>query len=113
MSIETVLVTPGMLPPTIRTTPNSPMVWAKLSGTPVTSPEIDNGRTIRKKVLNLETPSVCEAAIRRGSTAANEAANGCTADGRLYGIEPITSTTKVNARVCAVLAYHLRPIGQR
>ena len=33
-----VRVTPGMLPPTIRTTPNSPSVWAKLRTTPVRIP---------------------------------------------------------------------------
>ena len=28
--VEITRVCPGILPPTIRTTPNSPMVWAKL-----------------------------------------------------------------------------------
>ena len=61
--MDTVRVTPGMFPPTISTTPNSPMVWAKLSATPVTSPEIESGRITRKKVFVREAPSVAEAAM--------------------------------------------------
>src|SRR6266496_1538329 len=57
MSIETVRVTPSMLPPTISTTPNSPRVCAKLIMTPVTTPATDSGRVIRRKVINLEMPS--------------------------------------------------------
>ncbi|MNY76225.1 hypothetical protein D3C86_2157410 [compost metagenome] len=35
MAIDTTLVSLGILPPTIKTTPNSPMVWAKVSTIPV------------------------------------------------------------------------------
>ena len=86
-----------MFPPTISTTPNSPMVWAKLSATPVTSPEIESGRITRKKVFVREAPSVAEAAMSLLSTAEKDAAKGCTANGRLYRIEPITRPSKVNA----------------
>src|SRR3954468_4846711 len=109
--MESVRVTPGMLPPTISTTPNSPMVWAKLSAIPVTSPEVDKGKMIRKNVLTREAPSVWEAATNRGSTAENEAAKGCTANGKLYKIDPITRPSKVNTRVCPVKACQARPKG--
>src|SRR5258708_5079408 len=102
---------PGMLPPTISTTPNSPMVWAKLRATPVTTPETDKGKTTRKKVRSREAPNVCEAATNRESTAANEAAKGCTANGKLYRIDPINRPSKVNARVLPVIAYQPRPNG--
>src|SRR5437016_11693555 len=69
MSIETVRVTPGMLPPTMSTTPNSPMVWAKLRTTPVTTPAIDNGNVTRTNVANRDIPSVHEASTSFGSTA--------------------------------------------
>src|SRR5438067_13905171 len=111
MSIETVRVTPGRLPPTISTTPNSPIVWAKLKATPVTRPDAERGRITRKKVRSFEAPKVAEAAINLGSTAANDAANGCTANGKLYRREPITSPLNVNARVWLVRASHQRPIG--
>ena len=36
-------MTPGIFPPTISTTPNSPIVWAKLSAEPVMRPGIESG----------------------------------------------------------------------
>ena len=100
--METVRVTPGIFPPIISTTPNSPTVCAKLRAIPVTSPGLDSGKTTRQNVRHPEAPKVAEAASRRVSTAANEAAKGCTAKGRLYKIEPITRPAKVNASVWPV-----------
>src|SRR5207245_11534069 len=68
MSIETVRVTPGMLPPTMSTTPNSPMVWAKLRTTPVTTPAIDNGNVTRTNVASRDIPRVHEASTNYGFT---------------------------------------------
>src|ERR1035438_5119957 len=51
MEMETVRVTPAILPPTMRTTPNSPMVWAKLRMAPVAIPERASGTTTRRKLL--------------------------------------------------------------
>src|SRR5215469_4238099 len=99
MSIETVRVTPGMLPPTIRTTPNSPIVWAKDSTVPVISPADESGAITRMNVRSGEAPSVPEAAISLESTEENEVAKGCTAKGRLYRIDPTTRPENVNARV--------------
>src|SRR6266576_392788 len=66
--METVRVTPGMLPPTISTTPNSPMVWAKLSAVPVTRPDIESGRMMWKNVRRRDAPRVADAASKRRST---------------------------------------------
>ena len=52
MEIETVRVTPAMLPPTISTTPNSPMVWAKLRMAPVAMPGSDSGTITRRNVAS-------------------------------------------------------------
>src|ERR1700688_4999638 len=106
MLIDSVRVTPGMLPPTISTTPNSPIVCANVSATPVTSPENDKGTITRQKVRNFDTPSTADAFRSRESTAENEAANGCTAKGRLYSTDPMTRPSKVKASVCPVIDSH-------
>src|SRR5579884_1403865 len=99
MLIESVRVAPGMLPPTIRTTPNSPIVCAKLSATPVTNPEKERGTVTRQNVRNFDAPRTAEAFRSRGSTAENDAANGWTEKGKLYRIDPMTRPSNVNARV--------------
>ena len=81
--METVRVTPGMFPPIISTTPNSPIAWAKESTIPATIPEMDKGKIMLKKVRNFDAPKVAEAAINLASTVANDAAKGWTAKGRL------------------------------
>ena len=60
-AIETVRVTPGRLPPTISTTPNSPTVCAKLRTTPAITPSIDSGSVTRRNVRSRDAPSVAEA----------------------------------------------------
>src|SRR5215469_11505476 len=113
MSMETVRVTPGMLPPTMRTTPNSPIVWAKDSTVPLIRPADESGAITRMKVRNGDAPSVADAAISLESTEENEAVNGCTAKGRLYRIDPITRPENVKARVWPVSETHQRPSGLR
>ena len=81
--METVRVTPGRFPPTINTTPNSPIVWAKLSTMPVTMPGRARGTTTRQKVARRDTPRHHEASTSRRSTAAKAEVNGWTAKGRL------------------------------
>src|SRR6267143_499234 len=108
-----VRVTPGILPPTMSTTPNSPSVCAKLSANPVTSPAFERGSTMRRKVCTGEWPSDAEARSRLESTAPNDAANGGTANGRLYNKDPITSPSKVKARVWPVSDFHQLPSGLR
>src|SRR5271157_5310967 len=113
MSIEMVRVTPGIFPPTISTTPNSPSVCAKLSVNPVDNPALERGSTTRRNVWIGELPRDAEARSRAESTAPNDEANGCTAKGRLYNNEPITKPSNVKARVCPVSDSHQRPSGLR
>src|SRR5713101_1640460 len=108
-----VRVTPGMLPPTISTTPNSPSVCAKLRANPVTSPAFESGSTIWRNVCAGEWPSDAEARSSLASTAPNDAANGCTANGRLYNKDPITNPSNVKARLWPVSDSHQRPSGLR
>src|SRR5436305_15178149 len=79
----TVRVTPGIFPPTMSTTPNSPMVCAKDSAAPVTSPGTESGAITRKNVRTEEAPRVAEAAMSLRSTLAKDVEKGCTAKGRL------------------------------
>src|SRR5208283_5767797 len=99
--------------PTMSTTPNSPSVWAKLSVNPVTRPALESGSTTRQKVSAGECPSVADARNNFASTAPNEAANGCTAKGRLYNKDPMTKPSNVKAKVCPVSVCHQRPSGLR
>src|SRR5438046_7089023 len=87
MSIETVRVTPARFPPTIRTTPNSPRVWAKLNTAAVTTPGNDNGRITRQNVRKAPAPSTAEASSSLGSTPSNDAISGWTANGKLHSTE--------------------------
>src|ERR1051326_3270062 len=57
MSMETVRVTPGIFPPTISTTPNSPRVCAKLSTAAAITPGIESGRIISRKVRQPPAPA--------------------------------------------------------
>src|SRR5215475_1682547 len=98
-----------MLPPTMSTTPNSPMVCAKLRAIPVIKPEVERGTKTRQKVRNFDAPNTSDADNKRESTDASDDANGCTAKGMLYSTEPITKPSNVNARVCPVSACHQRP----
>src|ERR1700692_588911 len=111
MSMETVRVTPGILPPTIRTTPNSPMVCANAKTTPAISPGTERGTTTRKKVRAGEAPSVAEAASSLRSTEENAAVKGCTANGRLYRTEPITNPANVKGSAGPVKDGPQRPSG--
>src|SRR5215475_10833723 len=67
---------PGRLPPTIRTTPNSPSVCAKLRTTPVTTPSSESGSSTRKNVRQRDAPNVADASSRLTSTCENADAIG-------------------------------------
>src|SRR5438046_7311360 len=113
MLIDNVRVTPGILPPTISTTPNSPIVCAKVSAVAVTTPEIESGTITRQNVRSFGTPNTADAASSRESTLENEVARGCTANGGLYSTDPMTSPVKVKAKVCPVIDCHHLPSGLR
>src|SRR5229473_3176222 len=72
--METVRVDPGRLPPTMRATPNSPTVCAKLRTMPATIPGRASGTTIRAKVRARDAPRHHAVSIRLRSTAAKAAA---------------------------------------
>src|SRR6266404_364270 len=94
MEIEIVRVSPGMLPPTIKTTPNSPTVCAKLKTTPARMPLQESGTMTRKKVAQRDTPRHQDASTKRRSTPANAAMKGCTANGKVYRMEANKSPGK-------------------
>ena len=54
-----------------------------------------------------------DAEINLRSTAAKDAAKGCTANGRLKMIDPMTNPSNVKASVCPVMDCHQRPMGLR
>src|SRR5207248_2879740 len=102
MEIDTVRVTPGMLPPTMRMTPNSPSVWAKLRITPVSTPAHASGRAIRRKVPSRETPRHHDASTKRRSTPANAAENGRTANQYARGNPRTNKITVVHDANCTL-----------
>ena len=109
--METVRVTPGMFPPTINTTPNSPMVCAKLRTNPASNPAHDCGTITRKKVSQEETPSVHAASINFRSTVRKAEAMGCTVKGMLYKVEATTRPSKVNGNPWPTMDAYPRPNG--
>src|SRR5256886_17540883 len=113
MSIETVRVTPARFPPTIRTTPNSPSVWAKLNTAAVTTPGNDNGRITRQNVRKAPAPNTAEASSSLGSTPSNEAISGRTANGKLYRTEARISPANQDAKPRANTAIDRFPSGPR
>lgn len=82
-TMERVRVLPGRLPPSMRTTPNSPTVWAKVRTAEVRMPFFASGRAMRTKAIAGEAPRVAAASSRRWSTPRSAATSGWTAKGRL------------------------------
>ena len=109
--MDTVRATPGRLPPTISTTPNSPSVCAKLRTMPVTSPRTESGTTTRRNVASRDTPSDQDASSSRRSTDANSALNGWTANGIEYSTDAISSPSNVNGRPWPTRRAYARPAG--
>ena len=72
-----------MLPPIIRTTPNSPTVWAKARTSPASTAGHDKGSTIVMNVRGADAPRQRAASSSRRSTAAKPDANGRTANGKV------------------------------
>src|SRR3990172_9129541 len=105
--MDTVRVIPGIFPPTINTTPNSPTVWAKLRTMPVVSPLTESGIVTRKNVSHLEMPRVQDASNSLESTAAKADEKGWTANGKLYNTEAINRPSNVKGRVDPIKdSYH-------
>ena len=80
-------VAPGMLPPIISTTPNSPIVWANVRTKADKRPGQASGSSIRRKVSQGVMP-LTQAASRTSAGKASKArCIGCTANGRLISTE--------------------------
>jgi len=73
-----------MLPPIIKTTPNSPTVCAKLSTAAVMKPGRASGSATLKKRSSGEAPSEAAASSGRVPMASNARCSGCTANGSEY-----------------------------
>ena len=82
IATESTLVTPGILPPIISTTPNSPTVWAKPRMAPVRNPGRANGTATRQKASQGEARRVAAASMGRSPMAAKALRMGCTTKGR-------------------------------
>jgi len=67
----------------MRTTPNSPTVWAKVRTAAVRKPVRESGRMTRRKMVRGEAPSVAATSVRLRSTCEKARTSGWTAKGRL------------------------------
>ena len=65
--MERVRVWPGMLPPSMRTTPNSPTVWVKVRRAEVRRERWLRGRMRVRKMRQGVAPRPAAASVRRGS----------------------------------------------
>ncbi len=103
MAIDSTRVRPGMLPPIISTTPNSPTVWAK----PSTAPDEEAGPSQRQGDGEESAARARRAAWPRLRAAGRPWPRkalriGCTTKGRPNRrTEPMTRPVKVKARVRA------------
>src|SRR5660397_211805 len=109
MEMDSVRVRPGMLPPTISTTPNSPTVCANVSTAAVSRPGREGGATPGAAGPSRHAPSTVDASRSRGSTAANAPSRGCTANGRLYSTDATSSPVNENGSVDPVSSNHHLP----
>ncbi len=92
-----VLVSPGMLPPTISTTPNSPTVCAIVITSAETMPGQASGSSMRHNVRCQDNPQ--HSAACRTSTGMDSKARsiGISANGRLKISDPTRSPSNENA----------------
>ena len=81
MAMETTRVSPGMLPPIISTTPNSPTVCANVRTQAVTNPRKESGTATVKKASRGRARRLAAASSGPGPTAANAPWSGCTMNG--------------------------------
>ena len=72
-----------MFPPTINTTPNSPIVWANARTTAVTTEGRIAGNNTRNSVSRGDFPRVAAASASEGGSERNPERSGCTMNGRL------------------------------
>src|SRR5271165_3768778 len=111
MAVDITRVRPGILPPIIRMTPNSPTVCAKPSTAPLRRPGLASGRATVQKARVGEARSVAATSSGRSPIAAKALRIGCTTNGMEARIEPMTRPVKVNARVRAPQRLAMAPPG--
>ena len=111
MAIDTVFVSPGMLPPTISTTPNSPSVCAKVSTAAVSTPGHASGSSMRVKIRHGDMPQHAAAARTSSGMASNARCIGWIANGRFTSSDATSRPAKLNASVWPVAATNARPSG--
>src|SRR5208282_5218249 len=111
IAVDMTLVRPGMLPPIISMTPNSPTVWAKPSTAPLRRPGLASGSATVQKARRGEARSVAAASIGRSPIAAKALRIGCTTKGIEAMIEPMTRPQKVKASVRAPQRLAIAPPG--
>ena len=87
MAMAMVCVSPGMLPPTISTTPNSPSVWAKVSTMAETTPGQASGNSMRRSMRRGDMPQHSAASRTSGAIASKARCIGWMAKGRLKTTE--------------------------
>ena len=92
-----VRVSPGMLPPTISTTPNSPRVWTNVSTQADTTPGQASGSSTRQKVCHALRPLTWQASISGRGMDSNARCMGCTMNGTLNTTEASNKPQKLNA----------------
>ena len=75
-------VLPGMFPPTISTTPNSPIVWAKVRTAAVRKPRSESGAATVRKASSGDARSAAAASRGPRPSDSKAAWSGCTMNGR-------------------------------
>ena len=93
------------------TTPNSPIVCAKVIRVPVMMPWRASGRITRKKASKGRQPSVAATSIGLGPMASKAVTTGWIMKGSEYTTEPITRPVKVKLSVPSPRASVTCPIG--
>src|SRR6056300_272200 len=100
MATARVLVSPGMLPPTISTTPNSPSVWANVKTTAVNTPGHTSGNSTRQNACQVDMPQQAAASRQSWCSFSNTRCMGCTANGTFTSTDATHNPAKLNTRGC-------------
>src|ERR1700761_2271960 len=95
-AIEATRVMPGILPPIIRTTPNSPSVWANVSTAAVNRDGLIFGSKTCLNVCHSDFPRVYEACASDRGNCCNADRTGPIINGMLYITDASTNPWKEN-----------------
>ena len=112
MAMATVRVSPGMLPPIINTTPNSPRVCTKVSTVADKSPGQASGSSTRHSVCQKESPLTAAASARSRGMASKARWMGCTMKGMLNTTEATTRPVKLKLSCTPKCVASQAPTGE-